>query len=108
MTSGSTLTHLTVTRAPRVPQSDSNPLVVADPGALPEKADDRVALVVARQAPVGLEARRPALEQLAGGLVLVGRQDRRRRLAQAGDHGDEVVGRHAAAPVRGHQPLAVV
>src|SRR3954449_314809 len=110
MTSGSTLTHLIVMRLPRRPQSTrlSDPLVVAHARALPEEADERVALVIARQSSVVLESLTPAHEQLLRCLVLLRREHGGARVAQSGKHRNEVDHGNAPAPIDGPQPLAVV
>src|SRR3990172_10540146 len=86
----------------------SDPLVVADAGTLPEEADERVALVVAGQPAVVLEALAPALEKLRGGLVLRRRQHSGRGVAQAAQQRHEVAHRDAASAIDGDDPLAVV
>src|SRR5688572_13864419 len=105
MTSGSTLTHLIVIE-PAQPTSD--PLVVADARALPEEADQGVALVVARQSLVVLEGVDPAFEKSVQDFALVGRQRGAGRGAQAAQHGHEIGHRDAAPAIDGYQPLAVV
>src|SRR4051812_41485038 len=101
MTNGSTLTHLIVIEALR----RSNPLVVADAGALPEEADDRVALVIPGQPSVALESVVPALEKPSRDLVCARRKDRRGCIAQTGEHRREVSHGDAAAAIDRHEPL---
>src|SRR4051812_33524004 len=97
-------------RLPRRPLSTrlSDPLVVAHARALPEEADQSVALVIAGQSSVMLESLAPAHEQLPPCFVLLGREQGSAGAAQPGKHGYEVAQGNPPPPIDGHEPLAVV
>src|SRR3990170_5158120 len=99
MTRGSDATHLIVMA--------SDDRVVAEPGALPDEADDRAAPVVAGQPPVAANALDPGRHELADRCGIDRGQHRGGRVLEAPQERGDIVHAHPATPVDRYEPLAV-